>query len=168
MNKQSRVNTDILIRIAAREECPRISSLLQQAFLEYKPLYTNAAFTATTPTANQIELRLKEGPVWVALQNESVVGTVSAVPKNSGLYVRSLAVLPSARGQGIARNLLQEIERFARDNSYKRLFLSTTPFLHQAIRLYEQSGYRPTSECPYKLHGTPLFTMEKLLRSKAE
>jgi hypothetical protein len=40
--------------------------------------------------------------------------------------------------------------------------LSTTPFLHDAIRLYERAGFerRPAL---LDLHGTPLFAMIKEL-----
>ncbi len=41
------------------------------------------------------------------------------------------------------------------------MFLSTTPFLHSAIRLYERFGYRRTDDGMNDLFGTPLFTMEK-------
>jgi len=48
-----------------------------------------------------------------------------------------------------------------RERGCKRLYLSTTPFLHSAIRLYERCGFRRTDEGPHDLFGTPLFTMEK-------
>jgi putative acetyltransferase len=160
----SKTNLDVLIRIATRKQSSVISSVLRQAFEEYEPLYTPAAFAATTPTASQIEERWSEGPVWVAIRCQEIVGTVAAVPKPSGLYVRSMAVLPAAKGQGIARRLLSEIENFATQHHYQRLFLSTTPFLHDAIRLYEHYGFAQTREGPFGLHGTPLLTMEKFLQ----
>jgi GNAT superfamily N-acetyltransferase len=163
MIRQSKSGVDVFIRNAVIEEASVIASVLHEAFIEYESLYTPAAFAATTPTASQIEARWSEGPVWVALQNGNFVGTVAAVPKSFGLYIRSMAVLPAARGQGIAGKLLKEIESFAADHDYQRLFLSTTPFLLHAIRLYEQFGFIRTSDGPYELHGTPLFTMEKFL-----
>ena len=45
-------------------------------------------------------------------------------------------------------------------------YLSTTPFLASAIRLYEQAGFVHTSAPPYELHGTALFTMEKVVASR--
>ncbi|HEY8226815.1 MAG TPA: hypothetical protein VIG25_16155, partial [Pyrinomonadaceae bacterium] len=57
--------------------------------------------------------------------------------------------------------LLATVERFAQ--SHKRLTLSTTPFLINAIRLYERSGFRRTTDGPHDLFGTPLFTMVKKL-----
>ena len=163
---QSKASIDVFIRVATLDESSAIESVLRQTFSEYESLYTPAAFAATTPTASQIEQRWTEGPVWVAVQNKDIVGTVAAVPKPSGFYIRSMAVLPSVRGHGIARKLLKEIENFAMDQRYERLFLSTTPFLHDAIRLYKHFGFVRTSDGPYELYGTPLFTMEKFLHLK--
>jgi len=91
------------------------------------------------------------------------MGTVSAVARADSLYVRGMAVLPAARGRRIGQCLLQQAEKFALGNHCRRLFLSTTPFLLRAIRLYEHFGFCRTDEGPRELFGTPLFTMEKLL-----
>ena len=158
--------SDTSIRNAVIDESPAIASVLRGAFIEYEPLYTPAAFVATTLNSDQIRERWDEGPVWIAEQDGNIVGTVAAVPKTSGLYIRSMAVLPSARGQGIAGRLLNEIENFAVTRHQRRLFLSTTPFLHEAIRLYERFGFQRTDEVPHDLFGTPLFTMAKLMNEE--
>ncbi len=165
MTSQFKPAADVLIRIAAIDESLAIASVLRQAFIEYEPLYTLAAFAATTPTSDQIQARWNEGPVWVAVQKDNIIGTLAAVPKSSGLYIRSMAVLPVATGQGIAGQLLIEIERFAVDHHHRSLFLSTTPFLKKAIRLYERFGFERNDEGPHDLFGAPLFTMIKLLES---
>ena len=161
--KATPVDSVIQIRRARLEEVETIALVLHASFIEFKAFYTSAAFAATTPTSNQIRERWSEGPVWIAIQNGDIVGTVAAVPKSSGLYVRSMAVHPSARGQGIARQLLQEIESFAVKHHHRRLFLSTTPFLKEAIRLYEHFGFQRSDEGQHELFGTPLFTMVKRL-----
>src|SRR5688572_25662294 len=160
--------TDVLVRNAIVDESPAIASVLKQAFAGYEPLYTPAAFAATTPTSLQIQQRWHEGPVWVAIRKDNIVGTVSAVPKIPDLYVRSMAVLPTATDQGIGGQLLDEIERFALDHHYKSLFLSTTPFLKEAIRLYGRFGFQRSDNGPHDLFGTPLFTMIKSLSPTAE
>ena len=162
---KSELVSNVLIRRALMEESFAIASILRQAFVEFEPLYTPPAFAATTPTSNEIQARWDEGPVWVAVQNQNLVGTVAAVPKTAGLYVRSMAVLPHARGQMIAWHLLREIESFARTNRHKHLFLSTTPFLGSAIHLYESFGFKRNDEGPRDLFGTPLFTMVKQLET---
>ncbi|MBD0372036.1 MAG: GNAT family N-acetyltransferase [Pyrinomonadaceae bacterium] len=152
---------DVRIRRAIADDAVSIASVLYESFLEYESSYTPEAFAATVSSPGQILERLSEGPVWVALTDGKVIGTVSAVVKAEGLYIRGMAVKPSGRGSGIGERLLKCAEDFAIENGCTRLFLSTTPFLARAIRLYEQSGFSRNNEGPHELWGTPLFTMVK-------
>ena len=161
------------IRVATTADADSVASVLSESFAEYKPLYTPEGYAATTPTAEQIRARWEEGPVWVAVGdgddvggvvsgvNVVVVGTVSAVPRGEELYVRSMAVVPSARGRRVGESLLARVEEFARAHGHARLTLTTTPFLSRAIRLYERAGFRPSGRGPLELFGTPLFEMSK-------
>lgn len=151
------------IRLATQDDAPSIAALLYDSFKEYEPLYTPEGFQATTPTADLVRPRIDEGPMWVALYDGAIVGTVSAVPKGDALYVRSMAVLPTARGHRIGDLLLRHVQDFALAQGYNRMFLSTTPFLDRAIRLYEKWGFQRTDDAPHDLFGTPLFTMVKTL-----
>jgi putative acetyltransferase len=152
---------DIQIRLAAPDDAEVIASVLRESFAEYRASYTDEAFAATTPASEQVRSRMDEGPVWVTVRGGVVVGTVSVVPRGESLYVRGMGVLPAARGQRVGEELLQRVEEFAAARGHGRLYLSTTPFLSRAIRLYERAGYRRTEEGPHELFGTPLFTMEK-------
>ena len=157
--------SNVLIRNAVMDEAALIASVLYQSFVEFEPLYTPAAFAATAPSADQIRKRWSEGPVWVVAEDSQIVGTVSAIPKPEGLYIRSMAVLPSRHGRKIGYILLRPVEHFAKMQDIQRMFLSTTPFLTGAIRLYEQFGFHQTDEGPHELFGTPLFTMVMLLKT---
>lgn len=151
----------IEIRMSVTEEASAIAAVLSESFVEYKAFYTEAGFAATTPTPDQLRKRMNEGPVWVALQNDVVVGTASAVPRIEDLYIRGMAVVPAARGCKVGELILKEIVNYACGHGYKSLSLSTTPFLSRAIRLYEHFGFQRSSEGPHDLFGTPLFTMVK-------
>ena len=155
----------VLIRSAVMSEATVLASILYQAFVDFEPLYTPAAFAATTPTPDQIRKRWSEGPVWVVTEGSQLVGTVSAVLKGEGLCIRSMAVLPSHRGQGIGHILLQAVEQFAKTQRIQRMFLSTTPFLTGAIGLYERFGFQRSTHTPHELFGTPLFSMVKPLEA---
>jgi|ERR1051326_8433 N-acetylglutamate synthase-like GNAT family acetyltransferase len=159
--------TEIAIRRADTGDAVEIAALLAEAFAEYRSLYTDAGYAATVIANSQVSARIKEGPVWVATRDASVIGTVSVLPKDKSLYLRGMAVLPSARGQRIGEMLLRCVEEFAASRGFSRLQLSTTPFLNRAIRLYQACGFRRTDEPPHELFGTPLFSMEKFLRSDA-
>ena len=151
----------VVIRIARSDDATSIAAVLLHSFIEYKAVYTAGGFAATTPDTEEVRRRMTEGPTWVAVQDSEIVGTVAVVPSGERLYIRSMAVIPSARGQNIGVKLLRHIEDFASANNYKHLFLSTTPFLSRAIKLYQQLGFVLSDQQIEDLHGTPLLRMEK-------
>jgi ribosomal protein S18 acetylase RimI-like enzyme len=157
----NRHTSSIRIRLAGASDAVVIAAVLYESFVAYRASYTPAAFTATTPTPDQIQQRLHAGPIWVAVDNDTIVGTLSAVQHGMALYLRSLAVLPTARGQGIGNQLMHQAERFAAAHGATQLLLSTTPFLAHAIQLYVQLGFQTTNDDPHALFGTPLLTMTK-------
>ena len=154
------------IRRATAVDGDAVAYLLRDAFREYERLYTRAGFAATTPDPSEVRERLKEGPTWVAEKDGHIVGTVSALLRDGAVYIRSMAVAPGARGQRLGHLLMEEPFHLAVERKAQRLFLSTTPFLFSAIRLYESLGFRRTGEPPHDLFGTPLLTMAKMLPAR--
>lgn len=68
--------------------------------------------------------------LWIAIQEGTVVGSVqlSLVSKKNGVHraeVEKLMVLTSARKQGIATLLMNELENFAREKGLRLLVLDT-------------------------------------------
>jgi putative acetyltransferase len=154
------------IRRAVTVDAAEIAAVLRQSFREFETLYSPKGFAATTPDPAQVGQRMQEGPAWIALCEDRVAGTASGVLKGEkGLYVRGVAVVPSVRGQGIAESLMNEVESFARQNGCGRMFLTTTPFLTAAIRLYERLGFIRVPNGTADLFGTPLIKMQKDLGS---
>jgi GNAT superfamily N-acetyltransferase len=50
-------------------------------------------------------------------------------------------VVPEARGRGVARALLVELERLARELGYEIARLDTGPKQRRAHQMYERAGY---------------------------
>jgi len=152
---------EIQIRQAICQDALALAKVLYESFVEFEALYTRQGFAATILNAEQILVRMREGPVWLACREDKVCGTVVAVLKGDALYMRGMAVLPCARGFGVGARLLEQVEKWASDQGCRRIFFSTTPFLTAAIQFYEKFGFRRTGEGPHDLFKTPLFTMEK-------
>ena len=155
--------SQVQIRRATVDDASRVASVLRKAFAEYEPLYTKQGYAATVLGRAAILVRIQQGPVWIALHREQIAGTVSAAHKEAALYVCGVAVVPEARGLGIAQLLLEQVEAFAVEEGFEQLILSTTPFLLRAIRLYEKLGFRAIDDGPQDLFGTPLCSMQKML-----
>ena len=153
------------IRLAEKEDAQEIATLLYNSFIEIKPDYTPGGFEATVLDPGKVAARMEDGPVWVAVHNGEIIGTVSVVIKPRGLHMRGMAVDPQSRGKHVGRKLLETVEAFAIHSACDRIYLSTAPYLLNAIMLYEKFGFQRIDESPYDLYGTPLFSMEKKLQS---
>ena len=139
-----------------------IARILRESFARFESDYTPEAMQAVTPTADEVVSRFDEGPIWVAVDEDEIVGSVSVVPEPDWLYIRSMAVLPKAQGLGIGNKMLQEAERYAADNGFDKLFLYTTYFSASAIKLYEKNGfYKVRDTTADEWFGTPGLAMEK-------
>ena len=89
----------------------------------------------------------RDGGFWVALRGDKVVGTFGLErASDTAMELRRMYVDPSARRQGIARQMLQFAEGECRRRKIARLELSTAEIQSAAIALYESSGYRRVRE----------------------
>ena len=69
--------------------------------------------------------------------------------------IKRLWISPDARGLGLGRRLLEELERTARKYKMHAVRLDTNESLHEAIRLYQTAGYREIdrfNDNPYAHH----------------
>lgn len=85
--------------------------------------------------------------IFLAYADEQAVGiavcflgfsTFAAKPL---INIHDLAVLPGLRGQGIGRQLLDEVERKARALGCCKLTLEVLEYNHRARRTYEAAGF---------------------------
>jgi ribosomal protein S18 acetylase RimI-like enzyme len=155
----------ILVREANIEDVPKVVEVLEKSFWEFKDLYTAPALRATAADRENILKRMQEGPIWIASLKNKIVGTISATFKEDDLYIRGMAVIPAARDLKIGCKLLKYAEKYALKNGCRRIFLHTTRFLNKAIRLYKYNGYKQIKKSPHDYYGTPVYTMEKTLKS---
>ena len=158
---KQRKNSIVKIRLAKPQEALAISDLLYHSFVEYKSFYTEKAFAATTLSIHEIKNRINKNLVWIALNGDVIAGTVSVIPNGEELFMKTVAVAPAERGKGIGKELIRHAEEMAVKKGANYLELTTTPFLYEAISLYEFFGFKQNGYDD--LYGTPLIKMIKYL-----
>jgi putative acetyltransferase len=79
----------------------------------------------------------------VAYDNEKPVGC-GAIKRydNDTIEVKRMFVLPANRGKGIAVQILNELEKWAKELNYKKCVLETGQKQPEAIALYKRNGYK--------------------------
>lgn len=81
--------------------------------------------------------------VVVAYQNETAVGCGAFKEYESETAeIKRMYVPPEKRGQGIAGQILIELETWAKESDFTKTILETGKKQPEAIRLYEKSGYK--------------------------
>jgi GNAT superfamily N-acetyltransferase len=82
------------------------------------------------------------GSFWVAIKDDKMVGMFGLEDTLDGaMELRRMYVDPSARRQGIARQMLQSAEDECRRRRVSRLTLSTSEIQVAALALYKEAGY---------------------------
>jgi ribosomal protein S18 acetylase RimI-like enzyme len=154
----------VTLRLATPDDSDTVADLIYEAFAPFESEYTAGAWEYTTPKADAIRPRFEEGPVWIAEMDGEAVGTVSGMRDGDRVYIRSMAIKPTAQRNGIGQKLLDALERYAREQRFEKLYLYTTYVLPGAQRLYEKNGFYVLRETPpeewYDMGG---LEMEKSL-----
>jgi DNA-binding MarR family transcriptional regulator/GNAT superfamily N-acetyltransferase len=116
---------------------------IEQYFLELSVRF-DAGFdpTSTIPAAAH-ELVPPAGVLLLArLRGQPIGCGALKFHSDSPADLKRMWVAPQARGLGLGRRLLLELERYARDAGARAVRLETNRALTEAIHLYRSNGYR--------------------------
>jgi GNAT superfamily N-acetyltransferase len=148
------VDPEVTIRPFAERDGPQVRALFITVNRLLSPPDLRDAFEAYIERALVEEIdRIpayygeRDGGFWVAVRGDKLVGTFGLErASDEAMELRRMYVDPSARRQGIARQMLQFAEDECRRRSVNRLELSTAEIQHAAIALYKNAGYRLIGE----------------------
>lgn len=86
----------------------------------------------------------KGGHIFFALKNDIVVGTVALMPTKDPavLELTKMAVLSTARGQGIGQQLMAHCLAFAKAKPLDKLILYSHRKLENALHIYQKWGFK--------------------------
>jgi GNAT superfamily N-acetyltransferase len=119
------------------------AALVQAMRDEMAALYDGLELDAADmPKAGPGELGPPDGAFVVGFEDDVAVccGGIKRLP-DGACEVKRMFVSAEARGRGVARALLGELERQARDRGYTVARLDTGPRQQHAQRMYERAGY---------------------------
>ncbi len=88
------------------------------------------------------------GEFWVVEQQGKVVGTAAYYPIKRGemaVEIRKMYLLPIARGKGLGKYLLVELEKAIAFRGFQAIWIETASVLKEAVKLYESRGYEPAT-----------------------
>jgi ribosomal protein S18 acetylase RimI-like enzyme len=142
--------TDVIIRDARPDEADAVSAVIRDAYAQFESTYP-ADWSHYFEMVVKVERHFENAEIIVAEQAGRLVATVMFYrdgslsaqgpwPEGSAGVLR-LAVLPEARGLGLARRLTEECIRRCREAGIPVLALHTTDWMPVAKAMYERMGF---------------------------
>jgi DNA-binding MarR family transcriptional regulator/GNAT superfamily N-acetyltransferase len=129
---------------------------IEQYFNELAGRFEAGFDPARSISAKAHELTPPAGLLLVArLRDEPIGCGALKLQENAPGEIKRMWVAPRARGLGLGRRLLEELERYAADMGVTVLHLETNQTLSEAIELYRHSGYQEVeafNDEPYAHH----------------
>lgn len=132
------------IQLASPEDLAPIAGLFDQ----YRSFYGQPSDLAAAQRFIQARLESGDSAIFWAHQSDQAAGFTQLYPSFSSVSMRPIWILNDLfvaeryRQQGIATQLMEAAETFARDTGAVRLALATQIANRPAQALYEARGYR--------------------------
>lgn len=131
-------------------------SCLRQYFRELANRFEHGFSVSEAKPARDEEMTPPAGYFLIARLSGNAVGCAGLKILDGGIgEVKRMWIAPSARGQGIARAVLQKLEDLAREAGASTLRLDTNRVLKEAIALYRREGFEEIprfNDEPYAHH----------------
>lgn len=154
MAEVERLLTAALVRIDVVDpETPAAAHCLGEYYAELAQRFEGGWDQAVSNAATPEQLRPPDGLFVVATLHGTPVGCGALKLHGGGpAELKRMWVAPAARGLGLGRRLLGELEGLAARHGARAVRLETNRSLTEAIALYRSSGYReipPFNDEPY-------------------
>lgn len=155
----------LILRAATAADAAAIAATIAAAFEEYRGrLEPESGAFRETAEGIAAELGRESGAI-IAERNGRMLGCVMVKLEDNDLYFGRLAVVPAARGQGIARKLIDAVEDEARRRELGGVRLGVRIVLTENQRLFIALGYVETSREAHEGFDHPTsINMRKPLR----
>ena len=135
-----------VIRIAEVEDATLVYEIMLSAFEEYRHLEIPSSALDEKVSWIEESLRIGKEKALLFYQDENPVGSCRFKIDGDSLYFSRLSVRPDFRGNGIAKSILQWLEKYAIENNKLELSCRVRMALPHNIALYQSIGYGITKE----------------------
>ncbi|QSX29021.1 GNAT family N-acetyltransferase [Shewanella cyperi] len=142
---------------ADEEHLGKIAELFHAAVHGAGEHYSQAERQAWSPELRSLEqwqTRLAPTKVWVALEDEAVLGFINLLPREQGeAEIDCLFTHPNAARRGIASSLYRSLEAEAREAGFKSLRVEASFY---AKPFFEKQGFKVLSRNEHPRGGETL------------
>ncbi|MCX7772636.1 MAG: GNAT family N-acetyltransferase [Clostridia bacterium] len=130
-----------IIRRAEEKDAPAVFKILQTAFKEYAAITGLKKLEALTETVDDIRSEILSKAVYIAVIDDTIVGTVRLDIHNKEAYLSRFAVDSNNRNIGIGKALISVVDKFLKEKGVQKVTLHTASKHGALMRFYYSRGF---------------------------
>jgi len=125
------------IRKARMSDAIALTKCIDDAYAQYADHIPDLP-----PVSDGCAEEILKNHVWVAVEENNIIGGLFLVPEDGYLKLATVAVRPDHSGKGLGRKLIALSEREAKVKGYSEMRLNTHAAMTKNIQFYIQLGWR--------------------------
>jgi putative acetyltransferase len=136
---------EITIRKIHKSDNKELATIIRSCFHDFK--VETAGTVYVDPTTDDLFTLFKEkkSALFIAEENGKLLGCCGIFP-TEGLPENCVELVKfylhkNARGKGIGRQLMEASINFAKENSFKNIYIESLPEFSTAVSIYEKQGF---------------------------
>lgn len=135
----------IQLREIRKNDNPVLAKIVKDTLAEFGANHPNTVYYDPSTDALYELFQANKAKYYVAELNGELVGgggiyPTEGLPKDTCELVK-MYLLPSGRGIGLGRTLIEKCINSARENGFSKIYLETMPELKQALKVYAKFGF---------------------------
>ncbi len=127
---------DWKLRRAEKQDAPALGSCIDEA---YRPRFSWLGRSGSS-TEDYTEI-IALYHVWVAVNQEQIIGGLVLIPKDDHMLLANIAVRPGYQGIGVGKALLELADAEALNQGYREIRLYTNKAMIENLDMYRRSGW---------------------------
>ena len=139
------VMTAICIRPIEVQDNPFVEALIKSVFYELDLPKTGTAYEDVSLKTMFENYNVENAAYFVLEKEGKIIGGAGVAalenPSNGVCELQKMYFLPEARGLGIGSQMMEICLQAAKDFGFKKCYLETMPFMHDAQKLYKKVGF---------------------------
>lgn len=134
-----------LIRKIEKKDNPAVAKLIRDVFEELNIPKVGTAYADPYLDLMFEEYSKPKSVYFVVERNGKIIGSAGVAPLENEAEticeLQKMYFLPEARGHGIGSKMMELCLKTAKELGFKKCYLETMPFMHDAQKLYKKVGF---------------------------
>jgi putative acetyltransferase len=151
------------IELAKESDAAEIAALYKKVWDEYKGRFPRKLVRARQPSVEQMKEWMLQDSYFVAKIGSRIVGVMGCSLKHGTCLLMHMVVDRRHRKRGIGSALTEKAINYAKENGANKVWLDTTPRLHEAVALYQKYGFIRCGHLRKHYWGEDIYLYEVML-----